>query len=457
MLYYNVNTMLSIFRPRLLALFLGDIFFFIFALWLSLFLRAFELPSGDLFIAHLAPFSILFAVWTVVFFVAGLYETRSILLGRRAISVSLLVAQTVNVAIAALFFFFIPLFGIAPKTILFIYLVVSFLLVLLWRVALFPWLGLQKPENAIVVGRGEEVFNLVQALSRAHRAPARIAAVIDPASASLLQEVRHAIEVHKARFLIADLSDARISTMFPELYNSLSGDIRFFDASTLYEEVFGRVPLSKINEEWVTQNASRYAHTWYDSIKRLMDIVAGVVGGTLSLIVYPFIMLAIKLDDRGPIFIAQDRVGQDNQLVHIHKFRSMSGNDNGTYGESGMTQLQVTRVGLFLRASRLDELPQLWNVLVGSLSLIGPRLELPSLVAQYEKFIPYYGVRHLIKPGLSGWAQLYHYADPHHAVDVEETKMKLAYDLYYLKHRSLTLDIVIAIKTIRRLVMKSNA
>ena len=110
-----------------------------------------------------------------------------------------------------------------------------------------------------------------------------------------------------------------------------------------------------------------------------------------------------------------------------------------------------------LRVSRLDEIPQLWSVVRGDLSLIGPRLEFPSLVEHYEKLIPYYGIRHLIKPGVSGWAQLYYHADPHHSADVEATKMKLAYDLYYVKHRSLTLDFIIAVKTIRRLLMGGNA
>jgi lipopolysaccharide/colanic/teichoic acid biosynthesis glycosyltransferase len=135
----------------------------------------------------------------------------------------------------------------------------------------------------------------------------------------------------------------------------------------------------------------------------------------------------------------------------------MTGNDKGAYGAAGTTKLSVTRVGKFLRSSRLDELPQLWNVLRGDLSLIGPRPETPSLVAVYEKEIPYYGIRHLIKPGISGWAQLYHHADPHHATAVEETRKKLSYDLFYLKHRSLLLDVVIGLKTIRRVILRGNA
>jgi lipopolysaccharide/colanic/teichoic acid biosynthesis glycosyltransferase len=188
-----------------------------------------------------------------------------------------------------------------------------------------------------------------------------------------------------------------------------------------------------------------------------MDIFVAVIGGILSLPFYPFIALAIVLGDRGPVIITLPRVGEGGKTFNLYKFRSMSGNDRGDYGPTGTTKLRVTTVGKFLRKSRLDELPQFWNILRGDLSFIGPRPEAPALVLHYEKEIPYYGVRHLIKPGLSGWAQLYQYSDPHHATDVEATRRKLSYDLYYLKHRSLLLDVIIALKTVRRLLVKSNA
>lgn len=445
------------FRPRKMVLFIGDLLFFAFALWLSLFLRAFEIPSRELFVAHVVPFSFLFLLWAFVFFVAGLYESRSIVLARRALSTTLLVAQTINILFAALFFFIVPYFGITPKTLLIIYLVVSFLLVLLWRVVIFPRLGLQKTEHAIMVGEGKENDELVSALAVAERAPARVAAVISPASPTLAEDIESALLEHSARSIIADFNDKRVSAAFPKFYNSIAQGIRFFDSATLYEEVFGRIPLSVINDIWLAQNVSRYANTLYDSIKRITDIVLALPLALLTLILFPFIALAIKLDDGGDIIISMLRVGEGGVPFKFYKFRSMSGNDRGQYGSGGATKLRVTRVGKFLRASRLDELPQLWNILRGDLSLVGPRPEFPPLVEIYEKEIPYYGMRHLIKPGLSGWAQLYHHYDPHHATDVEATTMKLSYDLYYLKHRSPSLDLIIILKTVRRLLVRSNA
>jgi lipopolysaccharide/colanic/teichoic acid biosynthesis glycosyltransferase len=450
--------MATAFRPRTLALFLGDLSSFALALWLSLYLRAFELPDSDLFLAHLQPFSFLFAAWVIVFFIAGLYESRSIILARRAFSVTLLIAQTFNIVLAALFFFVLPttLFGIAPKVLLVIYLFVSFALVLAWRVFVYPWLGLQKPERAVVVGSRPEVGELVQALGAAPRAPTRVAAHLDPASTTLAEDIRYAVAEHQAKYVIADWGDPRVAAAFPEMYTFLASGIRFFDAMRLYEEVFGRIPLSIIDERWLARNVSRYAHSWYDPLKRLMDITGGLLGGGLSLFFYPFIILAIKFDDGGPLFVSLPRVGQDGQVIHIRKFRSMSGNDAGDYGAGGVTKLVVTRVGRVLRKASLDELPQFWNVIRGDLSLIGPRPESPALVAQYEQQIPYYHARHLIKPGISGWAQLYHANDPHHGTEVGATKEKLSYDLYYLKHRSLVLDLVIALKTIKKLLLRSG-
>ncbi len=449
--------MTSIFRPRTLALFLGDILFFCLALYISLYARAFEPVSRDVFLSHLYPFSLLFVAWVLVYFIAGLYESRSIILARRALSATLLVAQSVNMAIAALFFFFVPIFGIAPKTLLVIYLIVSFLLVLYWRAILFPLLGLQKPEAAVLVGSGKETDALAHAMNIAHRAPVRITRVIQAETPELSGAIRGALEATHARVIVADFTDPKVSGAFPQVYNLISRGVRFVDALPVYEEVFGRIPLSVLDERWMARNITLYSQTYYDVFKRLLDIVVALPALVLSLVFYPFVMLAIKLEDGGETIITMPRVGKSGRIFNFYKFRSMSGNDRGAYGEAGTTTLKVTRVGKVIRATRLDELPQLWNLLRGDLSLIGPRPEVPSLVAVYEAEIPYYGVRHLIKPGISGWAQLYHHGDPHHRAAVEDTRDKLSYDLYYLKHRSLLLDVIIAIKTVRRLLLKGNA
>ena len=142
-------------------------------------------------------------------------------------------------------------------------------------------------------------------------------------------------------------------------------------------------------------------------------------------------------------------MGQNNKVIRLLKFRTMLFNDAGEWKERGIEN-RVTKVGNFLRKTRLDEFPQLWNVIRGDISLIGPRPEFPNAVKHYSEELPYYNVRHLIKPGLSGWAQIYG-EHPHHGVDVNKTANKLSYDLYYIKNRSFFLDIKIALQTIKTL------
>jgi lipopolysaccharide/colanic/teichoic acid biosynthesis glycosyltransferase len=295
---------------------------------------------------------------------------------------------------------------------------------------------------------------LVHALDNAPRAPTRVAAHLDPASPALVEEIRYAVAQHQAKYIIADWGDPRVAHAFPDMYNFLAVGIRFFDAMQLYEEVFGRIPLSVLDERWFARNVSRHSYTLYDSFKRAMDIAIALPSGILSLAAYPFVIAAIKLDDGGPIFIRQERIGQDGAVIYNYKFRSMQRNDLDLASASHREN-KITRVGEVIRKTRLDELPQLWDVVMGRLSLIGPRPELPSGVALYEKEIPYYGVRHLVRPGLSGWAQLYG-QHAHHGIGIEETRNKFSYDLYYIKHRSLTLDLVIALKTIKKLLLRSG-
>ncbi len=445
--------MATAFRPQTLTLLVGDIAFLVFALWLSLYLRTFSPPTQEVFLTHLLPFSLIFLISILVFVIAGLYETRSVILARRAFSITLLVAQTFNVALAAAFFL-VPIFGIAPKTILGIYLIVSFILILLWRVGIFPWLGLQKPEQAIVIGNSKEVHELVDALGKAHRAPARVAEVISPESPTLADDITQAVAKHNAGFVIADFANPRVASAFPEIYRFLSAGIRFFDALQLYETVFGRIPLSLLNERWLAQNVSLNSRSVYGVLKRVFDIVAGLVLGIFSLIFYPFLIAAIKFQDGGPIFYSTLRIGQNNKPFTMRKFRSMSGTDHGS--DALKSKHVVTPVGRFIRKIHMDEIPQFWSVVKGDLSLIGPRPEIPALVEEYNRQIPYYNLRHLVKPGLSGWARLYHMNDPHHGTDVSETREKLSYDLYYLKHRSFTLDVVVALKTVKKLLTRSG-
>lgn len=222
----------------------------------------------------------------------------------------------------------------------------------------------------------------------------------------------------------------------------------------IFHQVYWRkIPLYRINPIWLFQEGFRIAREpVFERLKRTSDIAFAVVGLLLSAPVIGLAALAIKLDDRGPVFFAQKRVGWHKESFTLLKLRTMrtSQGQGDPYTRQGDSR--ITRVGKVLRSVRLDELPQLWNVLIGQMSLIGPRAEWDRLVADYERQIPSYHFRHLVKPGITGWAQVnYRYGD-----GIEDTLRKLEYDLYYIRNFSFVLDASIVLKTIHVMVMQKG-
>ncbi len=219
---------------------------------------------------------------------------------------------------------------------------------------------------------------------------------------------------------------------------------RVTDQPTFVEKLLGEVPAESISAQWFLLADVRPGGG-YETAKRLLDLAAAGVGLVLTLPVWPLIALAIRLDGAGPVLFTQRRVGLHGRPFTICKFRTMrvdAERDGARWADRN--DPRVTRVGRFLRLTRLDELPQLWNVLRGDMSLVGPRPERPEFVEQLSHVIPHYRERHLIKPGLTGWAQIH----LGYGATVEDARRKLCFDLYYLKHRSVDLDFAILIRTL---------
>ncbi len=439
-----------------IILFFGDIIFLCLALWLTLLLRDWSIPSFAVFKNHLLPFSFLFVVWILNFFIAGLYEKHTLILRKKIPSI-IFNTQIINSIIGIAFFYFIPFFGIAPKTVLFIYLIVSSILIFVWRYYSVSFLGFRKKQNAILIGSGEEMVELRDEIKNNNRYNIELVSFVDlneVDSFDFQEEIISKIYSENVHSVIIDLKNEKVKSILPHLYNLIFSNVRFIDMYKVYEDIFDRAPLSLVGYNWFLENISSKSHLTYDFLKRLMDIVISLIVGVISLIFYPFVYLAIKLDDKGPVFFEGERIGQNGKIIKLLKFRSMGVSSTGGGIEENP---QITKIGNFLRKTRIDELPQLINVLRGEISLIGPRPECPELVKKYNEEIPYYNIRHLIKPGLSGWAQMYHKHHPHHGLDVGETKNKLSYDLYYVKNRSFLLDLKIALKTIRTLLSRAGA
>lgn len=441
-------------EPILLVL--GDLLALFLGLFLALALRNGEIPNIQVVEQHISPFSFIFAITILVFFIAGLYDKQRTMVKRR-IPAMLFNAEIANTIIAIFFFYLIPYFGVAPKTLLFIYILLSLGLLFLWRSAFPSKNKTAYHDGAILIASGEEARELLNEINSNNRYGFKIVHVIDQKTNP--EEINEQFLLQKIKsenisLLIVDTVDEKVSSIIPLCYRLFFSKIAFADFHTLYEEIFDRAPVSLLNEQWILKNIPSGRQVIYDVMKRIMDVIISLPLFVISLLFYPFIWLGNLFEGNKKLFSFQERVGQFDNPIKLIKFRTMLFDDNGEWESTEKNR--VTSFGSFLRKTRLDEIPQLLNVLKGDVSLIGPRPEFLKAVKQYEDAIPYYSVRHMIKPGLSGWAQIYHQEHPHHGIDLKETNRKLSYDIYYIKHRSLLLDIIIALKTIRTLLSRQG-
>lgn len=437
-----------------LLLFLGDIAIFALALICAVILRTFSIPTGRELAAYW-PFLGIFVLWALVFYMSGLYGKRVVFL-KASLFDALLRTQLVNIIIAALIFFVLPL-PIAPKTILVLYLVVSLTMIYLWRVALYP--RLTRPHmllRVVVIAAGEEADELVTEVNSHPRYGIAVverwqpSALPDPETfAARLAELR-------ASILVVDTDQAAARDVLPRIYELAHVERRyqFVEFENLYEEVFDRIPLSRLRYEWFLRNVSPVTSFLYSFAKRAVDLAGGVLMGIATLILFPFIAIANAIESPGPVLIRQERIGERGKRIHGYKFRSMRSVDQGMWPGEGDNR--ITKVGAFLRKTSLDEFPQFINILAGELSLIGPRNDLSALGERLASALPYYNARYLVRPGITGWAQINQQYEPGKISpqSVEETKVRLAYDFYYLKNRSFGLDLVIALKTVKRMFFR---
>jgi len=436
-----------------LILLIGDTVFLVLALILALVFRFGYFPGTEFFYSHLVPFSYIFLISLVVFFIAGLYEKHTVILKNKLPNL-IFGSELTNSVVAIAFFYFIPYFGITPKTILFIYVVVSACLIFVWRLYLSKFLIVKHSEKVLLIGTGKEMGELYDEVNNNVHYGLNIVAALDVEKESLTdleQKIIELVRSHRISLVIIDLENDKTRPIVPKLYSLIFSNVSFIAMNKIYEDVFKRIPFFILRHDWFLENISSSPKKLYDLIKRTTDIVLATIVGLISLAFYPFVYVAIKLDDHGPIFIIQERIGQGEKNINIVKFRSMKTNDKGVWVKE--KDDRITRVGKILRKTRIDELPQLWNVFKGDMSLIGPRPDIRSLGLDLAEKIPYYNVRYTVKPGLSGWAQMCQDLPPQ---SLEETTLRLAYDLYYVKNRSVMLDYNIILKTIRILVMRTG-
>jgi len=347
-----------------------------------------------------------------------------------------------------------------PRIAVGVFLTLAFLFTLAWRavyIRIYTTSGLMR--RVAIVGAGKAGHSLADVYRRLSPPPFFILGFIDDDSRKQGKSY-HGVPVLGTSTALLDLIDKhRVTDLVIAINGEIKGDTfqKVLDAQErgvevtrmqiLYEEMTGRVPIEHLESDWVIRSFVDQVRVSgvYELFKRVMDIAGGLAGLLIFIVIFPLTALAIVLESGFPIFYSQSRLGKGGKVFKIYKFRTMKQNAeaDGEAKLAAQKDPRVTRVGNFLRSTRLDETPQFLSVLRGEMSLVGPRAERPELVAEFQKQIPFYRARLLVKPGLSGWAQInYGYV-----ANVKETAVKLEYDLYYIKHRTLGMDFQIVLRT----------
>jgi len=430
-------------RSRNLILFLGD-----FALMYASLVAALVVRGGfsfmfDVLPAHVIPFTFLFAVWSIAFYINDLYSRRRLRVDWDFVRASV-GSMLANLGAAVAFFYLIgPSVGITPKTNLFLMMALFMTAFVAWRriaAALFTNDNARK--SVLFLEPDSIAEELIRQIESDPSVPyvMRGAIRIDDG----VEQALEAIPPGQSGIDTVVVGNARFAELDRFLYGITLRGSTVVDGASFWEELNGEIPVSEVNAAWLVNHFGDMHKRQFEALKRGRDAtMALVLTASLSWLL-AFIALAVRLSSHGPVFYRQVRVGKDGRQFVVVKFRTMvqdAEKSGPAWSEKG--DQRVTPIGRYLRHTHLDELPQLWNIIRGDMSFVGPRPERPEFVGELEKMVPYYPLRHLVRPGVSGWAQInYRYG-----ASVDDATKKLAYDLYYIKHRNHLLDLKIGLKT----------
>lgn len=437
-------------RIKIFFLILSDILIFYIAIGLTLVIRYLIIEQAadtlkSSLTLHLHSFTIIFFFWLIVFWAAGLYDLRK-LRNETEFYKTLLAVLGINAAIAIAFFYFIPYFIITPKVNLFIDLALTFALLYFWRQYFNKWAKKSFRVHLVFLGANSETLELKGFFEKNPQLGYRVDGMLAPDN---FAELENLWQAKKFSLIVTAEKFDRSEKLSAALFEYLKKGATISDLDKFYETIMGRIPISIIREVWFLENISELEKSFYENGKRIFDTALGLVFAIFTIILFPFVALGIKIFDPGPIFYRQDRVGKNGRIFKLVKFRSLPTAKRTEHIMQKPPEEAITAFGKFLRKSHWDELPQVWNILKGEMSFIGPRPEKPDFVKKLSEEIPFYEMRTLIKPGIAGWAQLH---NPSAGPSLKETLGKLQYDLYYVKNRSAFLDLTIILKTIRILV-----
>lgn len=438
------------------SLFLGDVITLYLALFLTLYIRYGRAFDKQINI-HVIPFSAIFVVWFLIFYIANLYEISFTKNNIQFFS-TLFYSIAVNAAISIAFFYLIPILGITPKTNLFIFLVLAVIFETFWRYN-FNKLVVRSgyKNNTLIIGESKQSEELYDFLLANPQLGYNALGIIDVRDYSVTGILENLIKQKNVTTLVLGPEVYRIPHIIDVFYRLVGFGINFYNLPDFYERTTSKVPLGAIDQAWFLENLSEGRRRGYEMAKRFFDLVFSVIIGLITLPFYPFIILAIKMDSKGDILYRQLRMGRAGKIFTLVKFRNMVQDAENKTGPVWASEddSRTTRVGKFIRRTRIDELPQIWNIIKGEMSFVGPRPERPEFHSKLQREIPFYEERYLVKPGLTGWAQIKHKLDFRGGMTIQDTAEKLQHDLYYIKNRSLFLDLGIVLKTINILLKKA--
>jgi sugar transferase (PEP-CTERM system associated) len=399
---------------------------------------------------------------------AEMYDLR-VVADRRELAVR--IVQSLGAAsfiLAALYYWFPPL--IIGRGVFTIAAFLVMVAVVGWRLV-FEFLSrrVRPRERLLLVGTSAAAVSLAKELfDRRHELgveivgfvdpdPARVGApVLNPGIIGTIEDIPSIVRSRGVDRVVVSLADARGKLPMDKLLEMKLDGVSFDHLASVYEDYTGKIAVENLRPSWLIFSDGFKKSRVLSAAKRVSDIAVALVGLVLAAPICLLVAIAVKLTSHGPAFYHQARVGQHGRVFTVHKFRSMRQDAEAVSGPvwaSKHGDPRVTPIGRFLRRSRLDELPQLWNVLLGDMSFVGPRPERPEFVAELTKQIPFYGQRHIVRPGLTGWAQVrYTYG-----ASTEDALQKLQFDLFYIKNLSLALDLFIMVETIKTVVLRRGA
>lgn len=453
------------YRFKQLILMFGDLLALYFGLYLAIVLRYFSLSYASYNFAKLLPhFYPLFLVAVVTLYIAGVYDLSQIK-NRRQFYQKIALAALSWLFIGVLYFYLKKTIFISPKTILALATVCGFSLVALWRFIHNKFIAHNILSSGVVfVGLTQEAKELINFIQRNTGCGYKLIGIIEKNYQSTnynggivsnsLSSLNNAVSKKEINLIVMAPNLANKEEIIKELYSLIFRQMNIVELENFYEELLGRIPPFTFSQGWFLFNLREQQKKIYDRLKIIIDYLVALLLSIFFAITFPLIATTIKINSRGPIFFKQNRVGRKNKEFTMIKYRTMQVlNKDGSAETAGPQFAQkqdkrLTAVGKFLRATRLDEVPQFINILRGEMGLIGPRPERPEFVRELTEKMPYYALRHIIKPGLTGWAQL----QKDYYGTIEENLRKLEYDLFYIKHRSFFLDLIIMLRTINILL-----